>query len=359
MKFNKRVRYGIAGMLLMAAGLPARAEISTVDIVSQTMAADLNSCWNWQIVGICFWIKCTISGCSLKQSVQVSHYMPDLTVSVFRDTEKNSWTEQNVFNGLYQGMGKSLVNAHQSKVNVSLSSGTLRRGGDARQRALKFMEADVVGNPAIDVFSQSMGSTDYFCKSATTMMMPYFISRPNALEWRYKVSQLLDPIAYGKLIIGHTDWVGWPGGSGLSWEDLSPEQMLTKQFWGYTWPYSGLVSQEHEYKASAVVMHRAANLATRKDLPLGTFMRQSAYGQRSRGYWPAGEFKAGQKKTGLVQELLPNASNSCAVLPSAAEPPGIFKYPTSQEGHYAWNIWRPYTCCKPKGQIFLGATYNP
>ncbi|HEB0595863.1 TPA: TIGR03756 family integrating conjugative element protein, partial [Pseudomonas aeruginosa] len=26
------------------------------------------------------------------------------------------------------------------------------------------------------------------------------------------------------------------------------------------------------------------------------------------------------------------------------------------DGEYAWALWRPYSCCQRKGQIFLGST---
>ncbi|HCF4369869.1 TPA: TIGR03756 family integrating conjugative element protein, partial [Pseudomonas aeruginosa] len=26
------------------------------------------------------------------------------------------------------------------------------------------------------------------------------------------------------------------------------------------------------------------------------------------------------------------------------------------DGDYAWALWRPYSCCQRKGQIFLGST---
>ncbi|EPJ5295846.1 TraU family protein, partial [Pseudomonas aeruginosa] len=43
-------------------------------------------------------------------------------------------------------------------------------------------------------------------------------------------------------------------------------------------------------------------------------------------------------------------SLNCAVFPNSG--------PKTQavDGDYAWALWRPYSCCQRKGQIFLGST---
>ncbi len=68
------------------------------------------------------------------------------------------------------------------------------------------------------------------------------------------------------------------------------------------------------------------------------------------GYWPAGELKEGDASTGKWQELTPSLSLNCAVFPNSG--------PKTQavDGDYAWALWRPYSCCQRKGQIFLGST---
>ena len=29
--------------------------------------------------------------------------------------------------------------------------------------------------------------------------------------------------------------------------------------------------------------------------------------------------------------------------------------PQAQQGDYAWALWRPYSCCESRGQVFLGS----
>ena len=41
---------------------------------------------------------------------------------------------------------------------------------------------------------------------------------------------------------------------------------------------------------------------------------------------------------------------NCAVFPDA----GVL--PQAEDGAYVWALWRPYSCCKKQGQLFLGST---
>lgn len=68
------------------------------------------------------------------------------------------------------------------------------------------------------------------------------------------------------------------------------------------------------------------------------------------GYWPAGELIEGDATTGKWQGLTPTLSQSCAVFPHST--PQVH----AEDGGYAWALWRPYACCKRRGQTFLGST---
>lgn len=361
-------------------GKKQKEGMTTADIIEKTMTADLSSCWDWQVVGVCFWLKCSIKGCYVTQSVQVSHNLPDLTVSVFRDSRKNTWKEQNVLNSIYDA------------ISDGATSGPMNTG-NANQRSIKFFDVDVIGNPAIDVFSRTMGATGLVCQSPTTMFKPYFVSRLNGrpfMEWRDKFIQRFDLVSTAKLFLpGEENAVGWNLGknnsdsssnnnrssseSGNNSEsDNDSEKDNGRRLWGHIWPYSGFIAQEHDHKAAAVILHRAVNLVTQPSRrALAPLLYLSANGQRSRnrGYWPAGEFKPGNKKTGLVQRLAPEPQKSCAILPDSSTESKSgndddgkkfdTRFTISDEGRYAWNIWRPYTCCERRGRVLITATHNP
>ena len=66
------------------------------------------------------------------------------------------------------------------------------------------------------------------------------------------------------------------------------------------------------------------------------------------GYWPAGALIESDASTGKWQELTPRLSSTCAVFPHG------HRRVQATEGGYAWALWRPYSCCERRGQIFLG-----
>ncbi|MFZ3119843.1 MAG: TraU family protein, partial [Variovorax sp.] len=54
-------------------------------------------------------------------------------------------------------------------------------------------------------------------------------------------------------------------------------------------------------------------------------------------------------QTGKWQELTPTLSHTCAVFPHSDT------RVQAQQGAYAWALWRPSSCCKREGQVFLGS----
>ena len=67
------------------------------------------------------------------------------------------------------------------------------------------------------------------------------------------------------------------------------------------------------------------------------------------GYWPAGPLIESDASTGKWQRLTPRLSNTCTVFPHAGQ------LPQAQQGDFAWALWRPYSCCQRRGQVFLGS----
>jgi len=71
----------LAAVLFVATALMAHAgHTTTPQIVAQTITA-APSCVRWMPIGMCFWLRCSWSGCSVETSLKVGHYNPDLVVS--------------------------------------------------------------------------------------------------------------------------------------------------------------------------------------------------------------------------------------------------------------------------------------
>jgi hypothetical protein len=79
-------------LLLLVPLVGYTGTITTPEIVAQTTRAAL-SCMRWMPVGMCFWLRCSLSGCSVRTSIKVGHYQPDAVVSAYNELGGNPWVE--------------------------------------------------------------------------------------------------------------------------------------------------------------------------------------------------------------------------------------------------------------------------
>ena len=308
MKLSRRMRNGAAAVMLAAAG--SSYAINTGTIVASTLSPD---CLEYRVVGICYWLYCTWTGCTVRTSVKVRHYVPDAVVSSYSNTGENPWTEVRFMsppNPTAEDGGDGTTN-HDNENNLA-----------------KFKNADVIGHPGGQVFSQFASASGYACEGAGTAFMPYLLSTLDTLAWRYNVPEMVYPES---LIPGRRE-VGTRTGLNL---------------WGNVYPRGGFLHQTDDYKSRAVVAQRAGDIVTRRGQ---IHVYQSLLAEARDGYWPAGELMESDASTGKWQELTPTLSNSCAVFPHTNT------RVQAQQGDYAWALWRPYSCCERRGQVFLGST---
>lgn len=296
----------------LATSLQATAAVTTATIVSSSLSPD---CLEYKVVGICYWLFCTPYGCKVKTSAKVRHFVPDAVVSSYANTGENPWTEMASFSPVSSvAAGGNDPGDSATQANTTISA--------------RFKNTDVIGHPGGYAFSQFASGSGYVCKGAGTAYMPYLLSNYDYLAWRYGIPEVVYPEALipGKREVGGT---------------------LSGDLWGNVYPRSGFLHQPDDYKAAAVMAQRAGDVVTRSGQ---VHVYQSLLAQAEDGYWPAGELLEGDATTGKWQELTPTLSQSCAAFPN----PG----PHVQDavGAYAWALWRPYSCCKREGQVFLGST---
>ncbi|MDT3722666.1 TIGR03756 family integrating conjugative element protein [Pseudomonas oryzihabitans] len=296
----------------LATSLQATAAVTTATIVSSSLSPD---CLEYKVVGICYWLFCTPYGCKVKTSAKVRHFVPDAVVSSYANTGENPWTEMASFSPVSSvAAGGNDPGDSPTQANTTISA--------------RFKNTDVIGHPGGYAFSQFASGSGYVCKGAGTAYMPYLLSNYDYMAWRYGIPEAVYPEALipGKREVGGT---------------------LSGDLWGNVYPRSGFLHQPDDYKAAAVMAQRAGDVVTRSGQ---IHVYQSLLAQAEDGYWPAGELLEGDATTGKWQELTPTLSQSCAAFPN----PG----PHVQDavGAYAWALWRPYSCCKREGQVFLGST---
>lgn len=308
MKTSRRKLCASLAVCLLSTTLPAFA-IDTATIASSVLSPD---CISYRVKGVCYWLLCTLTGCSVETSVKVEHYVPDAVVSSYSNTGENPWVEVRTLsipNPIAEGGGDGTTNEEHEN-NLA-----------------KFKNADVIGHPGSTLFSQFISQWGYSCTGAGTAFMPYLLSTLDTVAWRYNVPESLYPEA---LIPGRRE-IGTRFGLNL---------------WGNVYPRGGFLHHVDDYKAAAVVAQRAGDIVTRRGQ---VHVYQPLVANARDGYWPAGALMESDASTGKWQELTPTLRNTCAVFPHNES------RVQAQRGDYAWALWRPYACCQRQGQVFLGS----
>ena len=306
MKLKKMTLSGlcIAIALTSISGQASESGQSSLNTASIMASSASTSCLDYKVVGTCFWLFCTKFGCKIRTSTKIKHYIPEVVVSSYNHQGQNPWVEMNF-----------------------LSNGV--KGGDYQSPHKDYTQAtfknvDVIGHPQ-GAISQMLNSTGYYCKSQTTPFVPYYLSGLDFLAWRFGGPEMVYPEA---LIPGMR------------------ESRANGDTWGNIYPRAGTVTQVHDYKASAVTAHRVADVVTNTFQP-HVYIPIAKKDNQSNGEWFPPPVKEGDAKTHKWQQLHPVTSQSCAIFPD--NPPSML----SENGSYAWALWRPYKCCKKRGQTFL------
>ncbi len=322
---------GLVVLLMMPFATKA-GSITTPEIVARTTAAVL-SCMQWMPIGTCFWLRCSLTGCSVRTSLKVGHYNPDLVVSSYNELGGNPWVEIRATLGLAQ---KTAANGLLgSLLPVPIDSAGNRTEGTSNNRDHKnliFRETDAIGHPLGSLFGLVAG-VGLLCQSETRSFVPYFQSGLDVLSWRQEVPEIFYPASF---IPGLRELGSWP-----------------LQTWGGVYLRTGWTTQAEEPKAAAINAQRAGDIVTRIAQP---HVYIPVIGRP--GYikvWSPGPLMEKDRRTGTWQMLVPQTESSCNVFGTndLASLTGWGGGKVDQAGDYVWNLWRPYKCCQRRGQFYL------
>ena len=272
--------------------------ITTPEIAASALSP---TCVKYQVVGVCYWLFCTPFGCSVRTSVKVRHFRPDLVVSAYSVTGQDPWAEMSPLSSPLPGIAEA--------------------GGDTNPRAVgqhskvRFKNADAIGFPAGDALANFFSQFGYVCAPSSQPLLPYFLSTLDALAWRSGVPEMFYP------------------------EALTPglrEVSKDGDMWGNVYPRAGALSQT----------------VTRNGQPhVYISLTASSYD----GYWPPDPVTEGDSSNHQWQMLVPKKSTSCAIFPDGSATDS-YADKLAEDGAYAWTLWRPYECCPRRGQTFLGSS---
>ena len=135
--------------------------LTSTELIAASMAG-YGSCLQWAPVGVCFWLTCSPWGCSVRTSIKVRHYAPDLAISTFHDASLHPWTDWGRTVSAIARKGASTLIGQ-----ASVDSAGTRSREQRTDKNIRYRDADAIGHPSIDAGLSSI-SSDYFCKQTVT-----------------------------------------------------------------------------------------------------------------------------------------------------------------------------------------------
>jgi len=296
-------------------------EISTTDIISAPILD--RSCHNYCLTGVCVWLFCGLHGCSIKTSIRVRHYQPDLVVSAYDKAGANPWRDaRNAFGRLEKKATSSLVSTFH---DVEAGYGERTEGHSSADRSLRYKEATAIGHP---LAATKYLNVKYWCPTQSDPMMPYFSSGFDALAWRLGLTEIfyVNNFLPGARVIGEGGYT---------------------QQWGPLFPRTGFVNQKDDVKASAIIAQRVGNIVTQNNQPHVYQRFRDVFYRR---LWLPGQLRENDSDTGLWQMLAPTVDDQCYVFGEN----DVFSTRwsdgrDSEDNAYVYALWRPYECCQARG----------
>ena len=303
-------------------------KITTLDVTQDTVSA-ISSCLHYKVTGVCFWLQCDGPICSVNQTLKVDHYLPDAEVSVYRKDTSNPWDYANtVIDSAAQRIGQTQT---QSLLNFKMGYGS-ENAGSIQSQDSHFKEVDIIGNPAISLFTQY---AELLLPSQATPFLPYYLSMADAYMWR---SPLTETVLYPSSIVPGVHMVG---------------SLINN--WGSIYPRTGFLNQPADAKAAAVLAQRAADIATKDYQPhVYTKLNSDSCGDHCQ------VAAATENSTETQWQMIyPNNEHQCIAF---GENDLMQLHPWNSEaaqkghGNYAWILWRHYHGCIPGQGQYIGST---
>ncbi|WP_230971781.1 TIGR03756 family integrating conjugative element protein [Nitrogeniibacter aestuarii] len=306
--------------------------VTSVELITQATASFVNpACGAWHVSGICFWLKCTMFGCSIETSVRYSHRQPDVVVSTYHEAQLHPWPL----------VGVPLANAANQAGTSILggmfdSAGTMFKAGNRSDKQRRWRDGDVIGHPAA---SMQFGSVS--CPSGVTSFFPYYHSVLDSWVWRGILPvELLYPGA----------WIP-------TFREVSTMPLTST--WGSVFPRHGELVQQHPVKNAAVLSQRIGDFVTRGGQPhiYNKLPSDSMTKRDGMLVWDPSAVTENDFRNvwQLSAPMFGPAAATCSLFGNPdAGPLSYGDYATSSSHGHAFTLWRNYGCCDVKG-AFIGA----
>lgn len=293
----------LIGLLAISVSTTNAKTFSTVNLVNTALSED---CINYCVDGACFWLVCSVLGCSVKTTPHINHNLPDFVVSSYNQPGSNSFLEAQPLDLMPNIQGGHLSTKSGKHVNSNL----------------KFKEVSVIGNPV----AYAMGQTKYLCSSKVDPYMPYYLSTLDETMWRSGLTDLFYP----------STWI--PGMNEVSADKNQTDKFLNS--WGSLYPRIGFLNQTNKVKAASVIAARGLEVVNEGGARI--YQSSNCTSQDC------------MKSNGKWQMVSPIEENTCRAF--GTESVEELQAKIDDEGQYGWTAWRNYGCCIPSSGVFIGSS---
>ena len=292
-------------------------------------------CMDYKVKGVCVWLKCVGVKCSIRTSMVVSHYNPDVIVETISNNTKTpvDWLTKQ-FKPVFGPVSKSL--------NGGFTVGTgVQSAYKSSNREQNFYDVNVYGNPAMLVYGDIMGSmisSVGFCKSMVQPFQPYMASIIDS-EWRWGLVETVltaVPTYIPRKLAAQNELT-----SGVS--------LVGGELYGYIYPRTGTVRNAKRYLGSMVVAQRSADILTstfssHTVLPLP----DKVFGHKT---WAPVKVVEGDGDTAKWQRNYPRGRTECKEFPASTTDQYSYDAASdySETHNYLYTLWRRYECCRKRG----------
>jgi hypothetical protein len=143
----------VAALLAGSPGAGAQgtgAGITTAQIMSETITA-MPSCLNYQVTGVCVFLRCYLWYCTTQYSLRVQHYMPDDVVSTYSSPDQHPWIDVGkLLSTMLKTPGDSIMGS------ITDAQADTWAQTPTRENIVLFKSADAIGNPVEAIVGGNM-----------------------------------------------------------------------------------------------------------------------------------------------------------------------------------------------------------
>lgn len=283
---------------------PKEGSLETEDIIQA--AIDCIDCFDWEVLGICFWLRCSLFSCEINESIRVGHYIPDLVVASY--TYQTEWDDTKDWN--------------------DTPSGAISQTEDTDQETpLDFKSVEIISHPALP-FYNALGGEEFFCESMLDIpMFPYFESSLDPSWSDPGLEQLFPQSILGIPKIETDVWL----------------PIVGQGYWAPLYPRCGWGAHPYDPINAAVAAHRASEIVTRSGQP---HIYLPVTGSCENRCWPPDPVTVNESHDNRFQMLAPTLTYSTRIFGGSAT---WANRKNKTRESYLWALWRYYACCEAEG----------